>query len=114
MSKNKREIFSELRDCVYIDDIYNRINEVKISSLTNNQIIDELKNLKVIELKTKLEEFSSYINYDHYLIFKLNDDYYFCDTELVQSLDIYSMVKMIDYHLYLRKDKIKKIESSPL
>jgi len=109
----KKEIFSELRDKIYeygtsyINEA--QINEIKISSLKNKKIIDEIRALKVIELDS-LKGFFSYVNYDHFLIFKFNDEFYFCDTELAYSLREESMIKISDFNFYLRKDKMKKID----
>jgi hypothetical protein len=109
---DKKEIFSELRDKLYSQMFlpigYNTPVGVKISIL-NHKLIEEIKNLKVIELNN-LEDFSLYVNYDHFLIFKFNNEFYFCDTALAPSLNIDSMIKIIDFNLYLRKDKIKKID----
>lgn len=105
---NKKEIFSPLRDCIYLKDTYKHINDVKISSFDDSFLIDEIKTLKVIELDN-LESFTFYLNYDHFLIFKFENDYYFCDTELTPILGVYSMIKISDYSLYLRKDKLKNI-----
>jgi len=104
--KNNKETFSELRD-----KLFKQIKDVKISSLTNINILETIKTLKVIELDN-LESFLSYVNYDHYLIFKFNDDYYFCDTELVFSLNSNCMIKIIDFNQILRKDKINKINEN--
>ena len=99
--KNYKETFSELRD-----KIFEQIKDIKISSLTNINIIEVIKTLKIIELDN-LESFLSYVNYDHYLIFKFNDDYYFCDTELVSSLKLNSMIKITDFnHIFIYKIKI--------
>ena len=108
---NNKEIFDEIRDIIY-NNSENAIDisDVKISSLKNLYIIDEIKNLKVIELDN-LDDFMSYVNYDHYLIFKYNNYYYFCDTELASYLDKLSLIKITDFSLYLRKDKINKIEN---
>jgi len=108
---NKKEIFSELSDQIYLKDIFDHINEIKISSLKNHKILEELKSLNIIEIN-KIENFLLYINYDHFLIFKLDNDYYFCNTELVPILGEYSMIKIIDFKQYLRKDKILKINIS--
>lgn len=106
--KHKKELFSEIRDYIYHNVDYDRY-EVKISSLKNyNSILEEIKSLKVIELNN-LEDFLSYLNYDFFLIFKLNDEYYFCDTEIASIFDKRGMVKMIDFNHHLRKDKINKI-----
>lgn len=105
---NKKEIFAELRDEIYLKDTYKHINEAKLSSFKNILLIETLKTLRVIELDD-LESFLSYVNYDHFLIFKYKDDFYYCDTELVPELGKYSMLKIIDYHLYLRKEKLNKI-----
>jgi len=108
---NKKEIFFEIRDIIY-DNSENAIDisDVKIYSLKTPHIIDEMKNLKIIELNN-LDDFMSYVNYDHYLIFKFNNFYYFCDTELASYLDKLSLIKITDFSLYLRKDKINKIEN---
>jgi len=104
-SQNKKEIFSEFRK-----QIFNGLNEIKLSSLTNKlKIINEFKSIKVIELDD-LDTFESYVNYDHFLIFKNDNNYYFCDIELVPGLKKESLVKILDYNQYLRKDKIKKIQ----
>ena len=104
-NNNKKEIFSELRFFNFRD------NEIKIASLENKvDIMNELKTLKIIELND-FESFESYVNYDHFLIFKLNDEYYFCETELVPQLQKESMIKILDFNHQLRKDKIKKIEN---
>ena len=110
--QNNKEIFSELRDCIYLNpDINTEIKDVKISSLKNPLLIDTIKTLDVIKLDN-IESFLSYVKYDHFLIFKFEKNYYFCDTELVPSLGKYSMVKISDYNIYLRKDKINKISNS--
>jgi hypothetical protein len=109
--QNKKEIFAELSDEIYLKDVVikdNTINEAKLSSFKNILLIETLKTLRIIELDD-LESFLSYINYDHFLIFKYKEDFYFCDTELVPKLGKYSMLKMTDYHLYLRKEKLNKI-----
>jgi hypothetical protein len=108
---NKKEIFSELREQLYLKDVTNHINEVKISYLKNSNIINEIKTLQVIDLDN-LESFLSYVNYDHFLMFKFEDDYYFCDTELTPSLGINSLLKILDFNQHLRKDKIKKLNTN--
>lgn len=105
---SKKKVFLPLRDYIYLKDSYKNINDVRLSSFNNLLLIKEVKSLKVIELDN-LESFTFYLNYDHYLIFKYEDNYYFCDTELAIVLGINSMLKITDYSLYLRKDKIKKI-----
>ena len=111
--QNKKEIFSELRDEIYLRAIYfrdshNFINEITLSSFKNSLLIETIKTLRIVELND-LESFSSYTNYDHFLIFKYNDNFYFCDTELVPDFGKYSMAKITDYHFYLRKEKLNKI-----
>ena len=101
---NKKEIFSELRDQMFF-----KPSEVRISSFKNPKIIEEIKTLKVIELDN-LASFISYVNYDHFLIFKFNNEFYFCDTELVSSLNTHCMLKITDFNQHLRKDKMRKIQ----
>lgn len=108
LKNNKKEIFSPLRDYMYLKDTYKNINDVNLSSFGDSFLIDEIKTLKVIELDN-LESFTFYINYDHFLIFKVDNDYYFCDTELTSIFGIFGLVKVSDYSLYLRKDKLKNI-----
>ena len=100
---NKKQIFSELRGI-----LFEQLDNVRLSSLKNKKIIDEIKTLKVIEIDS-LESFYSYTNYDYYLVFKFNDNYYFCDTELSNALNTDCMIKMIDYNQHLRKDKLDKL-----
>ena len=106
--KKKKELFSEIRDRIYHnadEDIY----EVKISSLKNSEkIVEEIKSLKVIKLDN-LEDFLPYLNYDHFLIFKVKNEYYFCDTELTSIYDKYGIIRVTDFKHHLRKDKMKKI-----
>lgn len=103
--KNKKEIFSELRD-----KLFQQENDVKLSVLKNINVLETIKTLQVIELDN-LKSFLSYINYDHFLIFKFNNEYYFCDTALVSS-NLNSMIKIIDFNQHLRKDKMKKINEN--
>lgn len=105
---NNKEFFSEIRD-----QLFEQTKDVKISSLKNINILEAIKTLKVIELDS-LKSFSAYINYDHYLIFKLNDDYYFCDTDLAFSLNANCMIKIADYNQIFRKDKINKINENSI
>jgi len=108
---NNKEIFCEIRDMIYKNsEKAIGISDVKISSLKNPHIIDDIKNIKIIELNN-LADFMSYVNYDHYLIFKVDNFYYFCDTELASYLYNLSLIKISDFNLYLRKDKINKIEN---
>ncbi len=86
----------------------NLIAEVKLSYFKDKQLIEDLKALDVIELDN-IEGFYSYCNWNHFLIFKLENDYYFCYTELVPSFDKAALLKILDYNLYLRRDKINKI-----
>ena len=105
---NKKEIFSEIRDIAF-----EQINDARLSSLKNPKIIEEIKTLKIIELDN-LKGFDTYANYDHYLIFKVKDDYYFCDTDLIYTLNANSVIKIIDFHQYLRKDKLNKINENSI
>ena len=105
--KNKKEVFSELRNMIFRRDTFE--NGIKLSSLKNSNIINEVKTLKVIELDD-LDSFRSYESYDNYLMFKHKDDYYFCDTQLIPGLENESLIKIVDYKQYLRKDKMKKIQ----
>lgn len=108
---NKKEIFAELSDQIFMNDTHSDLfnsTEVKISSLQNSKIAEELKTLNVIELDS-IESFLQYINYDYFLMFKFNDDYYYCETALVPTFGNCSLIKLIDFKQYLRKDKIKKL-----
>lgn len=105
---DKIDIFLELNNKIWNSIFLNNFSEIKISNL-NYKIIDEIKALKVIEIDN-LESFNLYLSYDHYLIFKFNKEYYFCDTELSSTSNCkFSMVKIIDYNIIFRKDKINKI-----
>lgn len=86
----------------------NLIAEVKLSHFKDKDLIEDIKALNVIELDN-IESFYSYCNWDHFLIFKVENDYYFCYTELVPSFDKAALLKILDYNLYLRKDKIDRI-----
>lgn len=104
---NKKEIFSEIIDYIYLN--VGTKNEIKLSLLKNDNIIEELKTLQIIEIDD-LESCFSYLNYDHFLIFKLKDYFYFCDTDIVISLGVNSIIKMLDFNQYFRKDKIERIQ----
>lgn len=116
---NKKEIFSELCNRIFENQtLYSKIwcpefGEVRISSLKNQNIIEEIRTLKVIDLDN-LESFISYINYDHFLIFKNSNDYYFCDTEYYPQFGFGCLIKLSDFNLYLRKDKMKKIQENSI
>jgi hypothetical protein len=106
---SKKKIFLKLTTQIYSGiDIFE--NGIRLSSLKDDNLIEEIKTLKVIELDN-LESFESYINYDHYLIFKLNECYYFCDTNLIPAIKFDCLIKINDYNQILRKDKIKKIDN---
>jgi len=110
-NNNRKEIFSELSNQIFMNDTHSNLfhaTEVKISSLQNSKIADELKTLNVIELDS-IESFLQYVNYDYFLMFKLNDDYYYCETALVPTFGNCSLIKLLDFNYYLRKDKIKKL-----
>lgn len=110
---NKKEIFSELwRSSYYLDSYKDKdyvVTETKISN--SKKLIDELKTLKVIELDN-LENFLNYLNFDYYLIFRCNDEFYFCDTQYASTYR--SLIKMLDYNQVLRKDKIKRIDENTI
>lgn len=107
--KNKKEFFSEIIDLIWSSS--NKIDEIRLSNLKNSKIIiSEIKTFKVIELDN-LESFILYANYDNFLIFKFENSYYFCNTELIPILGKYSLIKMIDYIFLLRKDKILKLKN---
>jgi len=114
IQQNKTEIFSELRSHIFNYEYDTSISDsessvINLSSLKTADIIEEIKALKVIELDN-LESFISYTNYDHFLIFKVNNDYYFCDIELIPSLHFASLILLNDYKQYIRKDKLANIE----
>ena len=106
--KNNKEIFSEIRD-----KLFEQAKDVKISSLKNINVLETIKTLKVIELDN-FESFSSYTNYDHYLIFKFNEDYFFCDTELASLLNTSSMIRMTDFNQLFRREKLNKINENSI
>lgn len=101
--KNKKEIFFELRD-----KLFKQEDDVRLSTLKNSNVLETIKTIQIIELDD-LKSFYSYINYDHFLIFKFQDEYYFCDTQLAYSANANCMIKIIDFNYYLRKDKINQI-----
>jgi hypothetical protein len=106
-----KEVFDVLRAYYYEYPhlMSNRMmNEVKISSFGSKELVEAIKVLKVVEVDD-FESFYSYINWDHFLIFKVKNDYYFCDTELAPVYNEGSLLKILDYNLYLRKDKIDKL-----
>lgn len=111
--KNKKEIFTEISDKICLSDTNSdEINDFRISSLDNyEKVVEEIKTLKVIELDD-FKGFMSYINYDHFIIFKIKKNYYFCDIGLTPMLNIHSMIKISDYKHHLRKDKIKEITNN--
>lgn len=110
--KSKKAIFSEFWKASYYLESQKEIcgygvSEVKVSH--SKKLIEELKTLKVIELDN-FESFLNYLNFDYYLIFRYNDEFYFCDTELATTYK--SLIKLVDYNIHLRKDKINKINEN--
>lgn len=103
---DKKDIFSELINQLFRKGTFEL--GVKLSSFENEKLIEELKNLKLINID-KLEDFENYSNYDYFLIFKHDDEYYFCDTKMIPSLGTDSLIKLIDFKHFLRKDKLTKI-----
>jgi hypothetical protein len=109
---NKRNFFSEVSNVIYLNDMQSdkfNLSEIKMSNLKTPFIIDEIKAIRVIELDN-IESFSSYTNYDYFLIFKVKCDYYFCETALAKTYGIYGLIKLLDFNQHLRKEKMKKIE----
>lgn len=106
MLMHNKDIFDVIINAYLVTDTS---TEYKISSL-NVSLVNKLKALKVIKLDN-LESFLSYLNYDYYLIFKFKNIYYFCDTALASARGITSLVKLINYNHFLRKDKILKINN---
>ena len=107
---NKKKIFSEICQVIYLNDMHSNIlSEIKISKLKTPYIADEIKTLRVIVIDN-IESFLSYTNYDYFLIFNVKEEYYFCETASAKTYGIYSMIKLLDFNQYLRKDKMKKIE----
>lgn len=111
-NQSKKVIFSELTSNLF-HDVNNEINLSSLRSKFKEEIIKQIKTLKIIELNN-LESFYKYVNYDHYLIFKFNNDYYFCETDLVPALKLESMIKINDFNNLLRKDKINKINEKTI
>jgi hypothetical protein len=108
----QNNIFLKFRDIIYNNITSDTTNDIRISCLENsNEIIDAIKTLKVIEIDN-FESFFLYTNYDYYLLFKLIDDYYLCDTGLATTYGDKSMIRLVDYSYYLRKDKINQINKS--
>jgi hypothetical protein len=107
--KNKKEFFSEIINLIWSSS--DKIDEIRLTNLKNSKvIISEIKTFKVIELDN-LESFVLYASYDNYLIFKFENSYYFCSTELIPILGKFSLIKMIDYIFLLRKDKILRLKN---
>lgn len=108
LNKDKKNIFKGLINQLFKSGTFEY--GVKLSSFEEQDLVEEIKNLKVIELDN-LDDFNSYINYDYFLIFKFNEDYFFCDTKMIPSLGYDSLIKLIDYNHHLRKDKMMRINT---
>lgn len=107
MSIHNDNIFKVITQAYLITGLSSEYNIL----FDNTLLVNELKTLKVIELDN-FESFLFYLNYDYYLIFKFKNIYYFCDTDLTSTRGITSLVKLINFNKFLRKDKIMKIQNT--
>ena len=116
-NKNRKEILSKIRDKAFEFLLFNihkgSSNNLLMGSIDilsyDLDIQEEIKILKVINLDN-FEDFSNYLNYDHFLIFKFDNNYYYCDTEFTKQTQ-YGIIKINDYNLLFRQEKINKINN---
>jgi len=84
-------------------------SSVNLSSFSKN-VIDTIVNLIVVEDETDLKKLK---NYDYFLVLKNKAEYFFLDTSLVDtSAPFNPLIKIENYSLYLRKEKLKKIKEN--
>ena len=83
-------------------------------SFYDKDVVNSVLALRIIEdvdFSTKTLE--KYRYFDHFFILKINDDYYFINTNYI---DVYyitlSPLKINDYNIYQRKDKLKQIQNN--
>lgn len=80
-------------------------------SFFKRDVIDNVLSLKIIEGKdTSLDTLNKYRYFDNYYILKVDKDFFLINSSYV---DIYynefKPLKINDYHIYQRKDKLKEI-----
>jgi len=83
-------------------------------STFDKDVIDCVLSLKIIEeADLSTETLSKYRYFDSFLILKIDACYHFVNTSYI---DIYysnkSPLKINDYNIFQRKDKLKKIENN--
>lgn len=90
------------------DDIREVVSKLKVVECSLLSIFDDLKKLK---------------NYDYFLILKVENSHYFFDTSRLHEMkpvdgwtaqiEFYQppLIKITNYNIYVRKDKLKKLES---
>lgn len=83
-------------------------SSVNLSSFSKN-VIDTIVNLIVVEDETDLKKLK---NYDYFLVLKNKSEYFFLDTSLVDTAPLNPLIKIENYSLYLRKEKLKKIKEN--
>ena len=100
MDSKDRKLLKELSSQIFSK------KSVNLSSYSR-EMIDAVVNLTVVENETDLKKLK---NYDYFLVVKKGDDYLFLDTSMVDtSGPLNPLIKLENYNLYLRKEKLKKI-----
>ena len=90
-------------------EIFN--NESLNLSFFKREMIDDVLSLKIIEdHDVSLETLNKYKYFDHYFILKVGNNFYFVNSSYIDTYynDV-KPLKLNDYHVYQRKDKLKKI-----
>jgi hypothetical protein len=115
INRNKKsslpKLINKILDCDSLFLLKNKSSDIEgvdIFSFNDEYLIHEIKNTRVINID-KIEDYLSYLSYDYYLIFKCDDEYYFTDTELSHKLKG-AIIKLLDYNLIFRKEKITKLK----
>ena len=69
-------------------------------------VVSGLKSLRVIEVDNIAKDYIKYKSFDYFLLLKNNRDFYLLDTTKDGS---YKPLKINDFNIYLRKEKLDKL-----
>ena len=103
-------------------DFYKKLNEISLQiymgesvnlSTFNKDIIECVLSLRIIETDDFNDKtLEKYKYFDRYFILKVENNYYFVNTDAINISYINHISKIADYHVYQRKDKLNEIKKN--